>query len=174
MMMKAKYFILIIIIGIVGLGVFFSIEVAFSRSYFHFNTFSTDLSQENMKGLRLYDDLTSPLINSNFGGIDRTHQSRDVEEYDYYFLSKNLEIASKHGEITRFIVSEKEIKTEKGIGIHNNKDEVINTYGKNYYKRSEQGLDIIGYVDKKTKTSIEFWLVDDKVAFFRWDITSME
>lgn len=76
---RTRSFISIVIIGIVGFGVFFGVESAFSRSYFHFHTSSTDLSQEYIKGLRLYDDLTSPLIISPFGVIDQTQRSRDVK-----------------------------------------------------------------------------------------------
>lgn len=66
------------------------------------------------------------------------------------------------------------MKTARGIGVGHTRNEVLNAYGKNDYVRSEQGVKIIGYVDKETKTSIEFWLVDDVVDVYRYDIASME
>ena len=66
------------------------------------------------------------------------------------------------------------LETVKGIKIGDNKEDVIKAYGKNHYFRSEQGANIIGFVDKERNTSIEFWLFNDKVEFYKLDIKSMK
>ncbi|MGG2065902.1 hypothetical protein [Bacillus sp. S14(2024)] len=67
------------------------------------------------------------------------------------------------------------MKTAKGIKIGDKKKEIIQAYGNNYYFRTEQGTNIIGYVDKKRGISMEFWLsFDDKIIFYRLDNKSME
>ncbi len=43
------------------------------------------------------------------------------------------------------------------------------------YKRREQGVDIVGYVDHKLGATIEFWLEEDgKVAEIRLDDTNID
>jgi hypothetical protein len=49
--------------------------------------------------------------------------------------------------------------------IGSTKEDVIASYGSSYYKRTDQGVDIVGNVDHKLGATIEFWLVEDeKVA----------
>lgn len=59
---------------------------------------------------------------------------------------------------------------QKGIAIGSAKQDVIDSYGSKYYTRTEQGVDIIGYVDHKLRATIEFWLVEEgKVTEIRLD-----
>ena len=150
----------------------FSFNHTFPRSYHHTFTKTTDLSKENIEGLLLKDDFNSEEITKNYG--KKTEQSRNVTGYDYFELKKGIEIAvNKQGTITRFII-DSNLETVKGIKIGDNKEAVIKAYGKNHYFRSEQGADIIGYVDKERDISIEFWLFNDKVEFYKLDIKSMK
>jgi hypothetical protein len=138
----------------------------FSRSYHHTFTKTTDLSEENIEGL---------LLNTNPYREGATEQSRDVADYNYFVLREGIEIATnKTGEIMRFILTDENVETVKGIRIGDKKEEVINIYGKDNYFRTEQGFHIIGYVDKLNDSSIEFWLTDNKVDFYRFDHTSMQ
>ena len=66
------------------------------------------------------------------------------------------------------------METAKGIKIGDKKNDILQAYKENYYFRTEQGADIIGYVDKESKISIEFWLFDNKVIFYRLDNKSMK
>lgn len=50
---------------------------------------------------------------------------------------------------------------------------MIKAYGTSYYKRGEQGAEIIGYVDKINHRSIEFWLQDQKVDMIRYCVDSV-
>lgn len=52
-------------------------------------------------------------------------------------------------------------------------DDVIEAYGSSYYKRGEQGADIIGYVDKINHRNLEFWLQDQKVNMIRYSVDSV-
>lgn len=38
------------------------------------------------------------------------------------------------------------------------KDRLFSMYRTNYYTRSEQGLNIIGYIDNNMQVTLEFWL----------------
>ncbi|MFJ8268561.1 hypothetical protein [Peribacillus asahii] len=59
--------------------------------------------------------------------------------------------------------------------IGSTKQDVIASYGSSYYKRTEQGADIVGYVDHKLRATIEFWLVEDgKVSEIRLDDTNID
>jgi hypothetical protein len=160
-------------IGIVLLLSAFSFNHTFPRTYHHSFTKTTDLSKENIEGQLLNDDFYSEKITKKYG--KETEQSRNVTGYDYFELKKGIEIAvNGTGKITRFIITDSNLETVKGIRIGDKKEDVIRAYGKNHYFRSEQGADIIGYVDKKSDTSIEFWLFDDKVEFYKLDNKSMK
>ncbi|MCM3764921.1 hypothetical protein [Neobacillus niacini] len=104
-----------------------------------------------------------------------TQKSRDVEKYDYYVLRDGVEIATDQaGRISRFIITDQGLPTAKGIHIGDTRADVIRKYGKHHYTRSEQGFNIIGYVDKRKNISLEFWLTDGKLEFYRLDEESMK
>ncbi|MEH7112846.1 hypothetical protein V7124_10755 [Neobacillus niacini] len=167
---------LIIFITVIGtmLIVFaFSLNHTFPRSFHHTFTETTDLSNENIEGLFLNNEFYSEEMSQKYG--KKTEKSRDVTDYDYFELKKGIEVAvNKTGQITRFIVTDGDLGTAKGIKIGNEKKDIIKVYRDKYYFRSEQGADIIGYVDKKRETSLEFWLFEDKVKFYKLDNTSMK
>ena len=105
-------------IGIVGLLLLLALtfDHNFSRSYHHAFTQTTDLSKENIEGLFLHDDFISEQIIKKYGR--KTERSRDVTGYDYFELREGIEIATnKFGEITRFIITDSNLKTIKGIKI---------------------------------------------------------
>ncbi|TKD72468.1 hypothetical protein [Pseudalkalibacillus hwajinpoensis] len=121
----------------------------------------------------LNEDFYSEEISNKYEKM--TEQSRDVSDYAYFELKKGMEVAvNKTGEMTRLIIYNSNLETEKGIKIGDKKEDVINAYGSNQYFRSEQGANIIGYVDKKREKSIEFWLIDNKVNMYRFDNKSMK
>ncbi|MEH6908848.1 hypothetical protein V7008_24720, partial [Neobacillus drentensis] len=78
------------------------------------------------------------------------------------------------GDILRFIIGTG-IPIAKGIEVGESINKVKALYGKEYYKRVEQGVDIIGYVDKKHHQSLEFWYDPQKnIILYRLDDNSME
>jgi hypothetical protein len=78
--------------------------------------------------------------------------------------------------IIRIIVNDnhdKKLVTQNGIKLGDISEKVVKLYGKNYYKRQEQGTDILGYIDKKNQTTLEFWCVENKIQMIRLDIASI-
>ena len=152
-----------------------SIDHNFGRSYHHFLTKSTDLSKENIENIYLNEEIDDEKIVSKYGKI--SNLSQDNSLYNYYFLREGIEIATNKDDnkIIRFAVKDNDVKTEKGIKIGDKEDKVVKLYGDNYYTRLEQGVNIIGYVDKEKNWSIEFWLDEnDRVDFYRFDYNFMK
>lgn len=71
------------------------------------------------------------------------------------------------------VYSDLKISTARGIHVGSSTDDVIGAYGSSYYKRGEQGADIIGYVDKINHRNLEFWLQDQKVNMIRYSVDSV-
>ena len=168
--MKKK---LLLLLGLLFMFVAF-FHLSFPRSYHHFLCKSTDLSKENIDNIYLGDSINNDNVRAKYGYINKL--SRDNVKYNYYYLNEKMEVATEKydDKIIRFVINDKNIFTEKNIKINDNKKKIISLYGKNYYERVEQGTDIIGYVDRKNKISLEFWMYDDKVIFFRLDYNYME
>ncbi|AFS79701.1 hypothetical protein Curi_c27080 [Gottschalkia acidurici 9a] len=143
------------------------------RGTHHILAESTDLSEENIEDLRLHDNIRSSKIISKYG--DKMKESRDVVDYNYFNLRKGIEVAvNSEDEILRVIATDDELKTSKGIKIGNNDTDIRSAYGNDSYYRREQGMDIIGYIDKEKSCSIEFWMVDNKVELIRFDESLMK
>ncbi|MGG0592582.1 hypothetical protein ABEY80_22455 [Priestia megaterium] len=182
--MKIKYiFILIAIIFLSFIGfqtLSFSTE---GRSHYFKNTDSIDLSNESFAKIRLHDNIYNSAFIGQYG---KPVEKEDNEMYDYYHWENGLQTASiikgkEKGKIVRLIIGEVEerkssrLKTAKGITIGSTKKEITSLYGSHYYKRVEQGTDIIGYVDQKLHVTLEFWLVEGgKVAEIRLDDSDVQ
>lgn len=153
-------------------SVFLFLKPHFPRTCHQRITGHTDLHKENIHGFYLFDDIHSDRFIRFYG--EQKHKSRDTESYIYYKLEEGLEIATnKRGGIFRFIIDSSGIPTEKGIEVGDSIAQVKKAYGDNFYKRTEQGVDIVGYVDQKTHQSIEFWYSHDRIMFYRLDDHSM-
>lgn len=184
--MRIKYIVLlalIILLSIIGFRTFSHFTEG--RSYYFKHTVSINLSNESFGKVQLHDNIHQPYFIKQYG----TPISReDNEFYDYYHWKGGLETASiingkSKGDIVRLIIGEVQegeeaktsLKTAKGILIGSAKEDVIASYGSSYYTRTEQSADIIGYVDHKLGTTIEFWLVEDgKVAEIRLEDTDID
>lgn len=99
--------------------------------------------------------------------------------YDYYNLSDGLLIATNEKkQIIAIMINDKSkftLKTGKGIKLESSVDNIIKLYGKYYYKRLDDiGLPVIGYVDKKRGTNLEFFYYGNKVKEIRYTINSMQ
>lgn len=138
-------------------------------------TKSINLSEENIEGIYLGDSIDDYKIKNKYG--KSLTPGNDNTKYNYYNLTDGIEIATNKDDskIIRVIITDKNIKTSKGIHVGDNKNQIIKSYGKNYYKRVEQGADVIGYVDKDKQWSLEFWLFENNViGMFRLDYKYME
>lgn len=167
----------IIITLILALLVFIFLALFFreNKEFKFYITKSINLSEENIEEIYLGDSIDDYSIKNKYK--KSITPSNDNSKYNYYNLTDGIEIATNKDDskIIRFIVADENIKTSRGIHVGDNKKQIIKSYGKNYYKRVEQGTDIIGYVDKDKKWCLEFWLAENNIiGMFRLDYKYME
>jgi hypothetical protein len=177
---KIKLLIALVVLSILVYGVYYGwMSLPIHRSSAFWRTATTDLSNESIWGLSLSQSIDSQQFNKSFGPYMKRKENAIYEVYelsDYdtgshsaqFIVNKQRQIIS----ISYFGVA----KTTKGIGYGNSVEDVIRAYGNNYYKRvTEQGLSVIGYVDQKEHTTIEFGYnqKQNTVEGIRIDIASM-
>jgi hypothetical protein len=164
-----KKFIIILITCLISLTILTS--CARERSYYFKNTKNTDLSNEQVDGLKLDEKMDESIIYKNGEPVKQD----ETDKYTYYTLKdNNFAIDKKNNKVTRIMFGGNKAETSRGIKYTDTIDKVIKTYGANYYKRIEQGVDIIGYVDHKKKWTLEFWHHKKNILIMRLDIKSME
>ena len=169
--MYRKIIMIIMLLLLVGSVLF--LKPSFPRSFHHFISSSTNLKNENINGLHLFDNVNEIKFVKLYG--EQTFKSQDNDLYNYYKIQDGVEIATNDkGDILRFII-ETEVPTAKGIKAGDSIDKAKTLYGKKYYKRVEQGVEIIGYVDKKHRQSLEFWYdLKNEIIMYRLDDNSMK
>jgi hypothetical protein len=123
------------------------------------NIESTDLSGETMKTVSLSS--TKEALINNFGEPKKIYEIPNPKTA--YFVYKDIEFGLKNNEVFRYYFSGNHL-TSKGITEGDSRVKVIESYGPNYYERTETGTDIIGYLDKKNRTSIEFSFLENNLA----------
>lgn len=138
---------------------------------------TTDLQQEIVSDLKLGQSIKDQSFTSQYG--EQLTKRAETDLYTYYTLNPNVDIATNKGEdtIIRILLQNDNtgtMHTQKGTKIGSSKGDVISSYGNNYYERTEQGANIIGYVDQTLHQTLEFWLYEGKVHTIRFDISSME
>jgi predicted transcriptional regulator with HTH domain len=141
------------------------------RSLHYYITRSTPLPFEGIGGIKLGTilDEAAPIHG-------KTQTKDETDTFIYYEYDSGVEVAALKStkEIVRIRIEGQDNQTTgKGIALGAGLREVKKRYGKNYYKRSEQGADIIGYIDKRNKTTLEFWLYENKVTLIRYDVKTM-
>lgn len=147
------------------------------RSSIFIFTKTTNLSGESLVGIQLYQSINSEEFIKKYG---MNLKNIDNALYAYYDLGHGLQIATnKKKQVIRIAHSNGDTlyKTNKGISLGSSIDEVINAYGPNYYKRTDDQMPespVIGYVDHKRKVTIEFFNVNNKVVKIMYDITSIQ
>ncbi len=167
----------IIIITLISIScITFGAYQYLQRSSSFIFTKTTNFNEENIDGLQLYKSINSKEFIKKYG---TNSQRIDNTLFDYYKLSDGLSIATnKDRQIIRIVIddeTDKSIKTSKNINLKNSVDDVIKAYGTNYYKRiDDTGVSVIGYVDKKSKVTLEFFNNQNKVTMIRYDISSMQ
>lgn len=175
-----KLWIIILIVFVIALGAIgYRLLGPFieGRSYYYSHTDFTDLSNESIGKMKLHDNVFKDSFKEQYG---EPLSKEDNVLYDYYSWKNGVETASimngkEKGKVVRLVVGENtDLKTEKGIGLGSTKQDVISSYGPNYYERTEQSATIIGYADHKLHTTIEFWLGEGKVVHIRLDDADVE
>ncbi|CEH33533.1 hypothetical protein [Romboutsia lituseburensis] len=155
--------------------IFLSLFLREDKEFKFYIAKSINLSKENIEGIYLGDSIDDYKIKNKYE--NSLTPDNDNSKYNYYNLTDGIEIATNKDDskIIRFIIDDENIKTFRGIHVGDNKNQIIKSYGKNYYKRVEQGADVIGYVDKDKQWSLEFWLFENNViGMFRLDYKYME
>lgn len=155
--------------------IFLALFLREDKEFKFYITKSINLSKENIEGIYLGDSIDDYKIKNKYE--NSLTPDNDNSKYNYYNLTDGIEIATNKDDskIIRFIIDDENIKTFRGIHVGDNKNQIIKSYGKNYYKRVEQGADVIGYVDKDKQWSLEFWLFENNViGMFRLDYKYME
>lgn len=142
------------------------------RSLHYYITRSTPISSEEIDGIQLRTNLSE--VAPVHGQAKAT---KETDQYVYYEFDSGIEAAAlkTNHDIVRISIDGKgKQKTGKGISIGDSTRDVKARYGKNCYKRSEQGAEIIGYIDKNKKVTLEFWLNSNKVSLIRYDLKTMD
>lgn len=141
---------------------------------FYFNgTESTDLSDEVFAGISLDQNIHDIQFVALYG--NQLESSMDHELYDYFKLENGIIIAATKydGDIIRIMGDLP--PTHKQITFGNTKKQILDVYGNEFYKRVEQGVDIIGYVDWNLHATLEFWLDEkNEIIIIRFDKTSVQ
>lgn len=172
--MKKRKRIGITILILIVMGSIYFLGSNFSpRYYYTFITDNTNLSNENINGLKLHQSMKDDWFIGKYG---KEYERIENALFDYYKLNDGLVIATKKGndKIIRISITSlnaESLRTNRGIGIGESIDKVKQLYGSSYYTRWEQGGSILGYVDGKE--TLEFWYVDNEVDQIRYDIASM-
>ena len=157
--------------------VIFGASLYSRRSSSFIFTKTTNLNEENISGLKLYESINSKEFVNKYGILS---MKIDNALFDYYNLNDGLIIAiNRQKQIIRITTDynreDSTSKTSKDISLRSSVDDIIKAYGKNYYKRMDDvGVPVIGYVDKNRKITLEFFNYENKVTQIRYDITSME
>ena len=147
----------------------FYIFIGPRQAHFH-RVASVALHEEQLGDITLFQSITTltPAPTPSF----------NTDLYDYFTLANGASVATKRGDdkIIRIVssFSDDKMLTIKGIGVGSSRKALISAYGTSYYRREEQGASIIGYVDKASHRTIEFWLHDQKVNMIRYDIDRMK
>ncbi|WNR43662.1 hypothetical protein [Paenibacillus roseipurpureus] len=182
--LKILAVITIIIISL-GIGINSYFDLGF-RTLKYYTTTSSDLTNENISGVKLNQSIKSEEFLSNVGEL----KSQDNALFDYYQSNKGMVVVTEKNDdkiIRIFTYSSdfktdngisirndsKDFKTNKGISLGNDLNTILEQYGYQYYERFEQGSMIIGYIDKRNKRTLEFCMIDNKVYSIRLDKSIM-
>lgn len=175
--MNRKKIALISIIFVIAVLVGYGI-LSYSEKF----TRTTNLSNESIGGIKIHENIKNRGFISQYG---KPLRKEDNDLYDYYYWKGGLKTASinygKHkGSIKRLIIEGTDKKpfanplhTTKGIKLGDTIEKAISLYGNKYYKSSEQGAYIIGYIDHKENTTLEFWSDEKDIFQIRFDDSSV-
>jgi len=150
------------LLGSTGLIVVFLMIVFLITPNFVLSLITADinLKGENFNGIHL---------NENMSKLNPDRISKDTLNPNFYYLSNGMRVITDENKNIKNIAithdTDKNIKTSRGISVGDPLENVIESYGEDYYKRREQGVEIIVYVDKNK--FLEFWHWDHEVQEIR-------
>ena len=123
-------------------------------------TADINLEGENFNGIHL---------NENISKLNPDSISKDTLNPNFYYLSNGVRVITDENKNIKNIAithdTDKNLKTSREISVGDPLENVIESYGEDYYKRREQGVEIMVYVDKNK--FLEFWYWDHEVREIR-------
>lgn len=126
------------------------------------NVETTNLVNEQLKNIKL-GSLKKDLKKQGFKYGEDNPSYISQRDYDRYlgeeiFIDLNRESKKVVGVLTNDEINFENVRTYKGIKINDDIQNVKKLYGGNYYTYSdeEQGLEEVGYVDKKNNIQLAF------------------
>jgi hypothetical protein len=136
-------------------------------------TKTTDLSNENIHGYFLNDDLSNE---PKWKEIKQRGQT-EYAFYELELINGIHVITDNKGKIMRFL---SDLTTAKGVKIGDTKMDIIKAYGENYTIEEDyptgvdEGIYNIRYVDKVNGITLKFRLFNEKVEVYELFNTSLE
>ncbi|WP_142283059.1 hypothetical protein [Gottfriedia solisilvae] len=132
---------------------------------------STDLSNENIQGIELGMSINDESFIENYGpfsALPDNKQYTSTRNYDQYWNEHIImSVDRANSEILQIGTLDKNdnFSTVKGIKNGSTIEDVISTYGENYYKYEdkEQSINVIGYVDRQDNIDLAFTYINDEV-----------
>ncbi|MFD2638212.1 hypothetical protein [Piscibacillus salipiscarius] len=119
---------------------------------------TTVLSSENVESITLYS--TESDVLRIFGKPEKIHKTKNP--ISSYYKYAGLEIGINNQQVFRYIITDN-YTTQHGIKVGDSKEHVIDIYGNNYYKKTESGSFIMGYIDYENNIILEIALNKDCV-----------
>lgn len=158
-MISKKSFIMFLFLSLI----LFGCEVLTKDSYdFYKDVETTDLSSENINSVHIGSSENE--IIEKFGVPQKEDQDDSFKNISYE--NNGLLFLLKNNKLIEYRINNSNYSTNKGIKVGDNKQKVIEKYGKNYYtKKEDRTYSAIGYFDKVKKLHIEFGLSKGKVTF---------
>ncbi|MFJ8234181.1 hypothetical protein ACIQ34_00390 [Ureibacillus sp. NPDC094379] len=151
-----------VIVGSTSLVVVFFIIVFLIAPNFVLSLITADI---HLKG----ENFNDIHLNENINKLYPEGISNDTLNPNFYYLSNGMRVITDENKNIKNIAithdTDQNIKTSKGISIGDPLENVIKSYGEDYYKRREQGVEIMVYVDKNK--FLEFWYWNQEVQEIR-------
>lgn len=125
---------------------------------FYDSTKSTGLSNENVESISLNSKEME--VTDVFG---EPKEIREIKNPPSKYLAYDeIEFGIIDEKVTIYFFNDN-YSSSRGTKTGDSKEKVIETYGEDYYERTDTGLEIIGYFDKEEMINIEFSFLDNKV-----------
>lgn len=118
---------------------------------------STDLTNEEVDGLSLHDELDQTIkgMYGEFEKVDNIY-AKDSLSFDQLVIGTDLD-----DEIIYLRTQDPDIQLTKDSSVGDPLKDMVEVYGEDYYVDKD---DSIIYIDRKAKEQLQFWYADDKVV----------
>ena len=102
-----------------------------------------------------------------FGEPDHIEQIENPKSFIYiYGRNKDeydLDVRTVNGKVSRFFIASNMYELNNDITVGDSLENVMKSFGEDYYRRTDTGSQIVGYIDKENGINIEFGIVDNKI-----------